>query len=162
MARSSKETKRGPLIRAAGGVLWRADGGSPALAVVHRPKHRDWSLPKGKLEPGESFAEAALREVAEETGCRAELGDFAGYALYEVKGREKLALFWNMSLIDDLGFTPTGEIDDVAWLVPAAALGRLSHQLERGILRGVLAARAIEARHGWARPRSTAGRLLAL
>jgi 8-oxo-dGTP diphosphatase len=162
MAGSSKKTAGGPLIRAAGGILWRAGDGGPALAVVHRPKHRDWSLPKGKLEPGESFPDAALREVAEETGCRAELGAFAGYALYETRGREKLVLFWNMRLVDDPGFTATGEIDDLAWLSPAAALGRLSHPLERGILRGVLAARAIDARHGWARPGSTPGRLLAL
>jgi 8-oxo-dGTP diphosphatase len=160
MARSSREVERGPLIRAAGGLLWRCDGGARTLAVVHRPKHEDWSLPKGKLEPGESFADAALREVAEETGCRAELRDFAGYALYDVKGREKLVLFWNMRLVADLGFTPSGEIDAVAWLAPAEALSRLTHEAEREILRDVLASRAIAGVHGGVAPSPAPGRSL--
>lgn len=55
-----------------------------------------WSLPKGKLEPGETFPDAALREVAEETGCRARLGEFAGYTPYRVRRGPKLVLFWHM------------------------------------------------------------------
>ena len=54
--------------------MWRTGPTRTAeLAVIHRPKYDDWSLPKGKLKPGEGFCEAALREVEEETGCRARL-----------------------------------------------------------------------------------------
>ena len=52
------------MIRAAGAVLHR-DG---RVAVVHRPQYDDWTLPKGKLDPGEDEPEAAMREVEEETG----------------------------------------------------------------------------------------------
>ncbi|HEX6115926.1 MAG TPA: NUDIX domain-containing protein, partial [Solirubrobacterales bacterium] len=63
-----------PEVRAAGGVVLRDGAEGLEVAVVHRPKHDDWSLPKGKLEPGESWVDAALREVAEETGLECELG----------------------------------------------------------------------------------------
>ncbi|HUH08052.1 MAG TPA: NUDIX domain-containing protein, partial [Egibacteraceae bacterium] len=65
-------------VRAAGGVLWRDVGGRIEVAVVHRPHRADWSLPKGKLDPGESSPEAALREVFEETGIRGRLGRGVG------------------------------------------------------------------------------------
>src|SRR4051812_27762866 len=72
-------------IRAAGGVVMR-DG---RIVVVHRPKYDDWSLPKGKLEAGESWEEAALREVEEETGLRVTLGDELTSTHYTVRGRPK-------------------------------------------------------------------------
>ena len=68
-------------VKASGGVVWRRDGdGSRQVVVVHRPRYDDWSLPKGKLDPGESWEEAALREVEEEVGlrCRARRGAAAG------------------------------------------------------------------------------------
>ena len=121
-------------IQAAGGLVWR--GGR--LAVIHRPKHRDWSLPKGKLEPGETFPDAALREVAEETGCRARLGEFAGYTLYRVKRRPKLVLFWHMFVEDACRFEPNGEVDRLEWLRPSEALAKLNHDVERRLLRSAL------------------------
>ena len=72
-------------IRAAGGVVMR-DG---RIAVVHRPKYDDWSLPKGKLDPGESWEEAAMREVEEETGLRCRLEEELEPAHYTAKGRPK-------------------------------------------------------------------------
>ena len=66
-------------VKASGGVVWRRrDDGSPELVVVHRPRYDDWSLPKGKLDPGESWEDAALREVEEEVGLRCRLGDDVG------------------------------------------------------------------------------------
>jgi 8-oxo-dGTP pyrophosphatase MutT (NUDIX family) len=130
------------LIRAAGGVVWRDAPGGPVVALVHRPKHGDWSLPKGKLEKGESFPAAALREVSEETGCRASLGQFVGHTLYEVRGRPKVVMFWNMFVEVVSPFRPTREIDDVAWLDPMEALGRLDHPEERRVLLAAIDARA--------------------
>ena len=61
-------------VQAAGGVVWRRRDDQIQVLLVHRPKYDDWSLPKGKLEPGETHQEAALREVREETGLRCERG----------------------------------------------------------------------------------------
>src|SRR3954470_19701929 len=63
------------VVRAAGGIVWRRDErGAIELVIVHRPRYDDWSLPKGKLERGETEEQGALREVAEETGLRCKLG----------------------------------------------------------------------------------------
>ena len=64
------------VIRAAGGILWSTLGKKPRVAVIHRPKYRDWSLPKGKLENSESWREAAVREVWEETGYAVRINQF--------------------------------------------------------------------------------------
>ncbi len=134
MARPKRIVSELAAIQAAGGLVWR--GGR--LAVIHRPKHRDWSLPKGKLEPGETFPDAALREVAEETGCRARLGAFAGYTLYRVKRRPKLVLFWHMFAEGACRFEANGEVDRLEWLRPSEALAKLNHEVERRLLRSAL------------------------
>jgi 8-oxo-dGTP diphosphatase len=138
---AQRTRRREGLVRAAGGILWRADRDGPKVAVIHRLKHGDWSLPKGKLEPGESFPRAALREVAEETGCRARLREFAGYALYDWKGRDKIVLFWNMTVEHASRFEPNREIDALAWLAPGEALERLDHAHEREVLSAAVAGR---------------------
>ena len=122
------------LIRAAGGLVWRPGGSTPRLAVVRRTRSGEWVLPKGKLEDGESFPVAALREVAEETGCRVRLREFAGYVLYEAGARRKLALFWHMLADDAPAFRPNHEIDAVAWLPPREALARLARPAERELV----------------------------
>jgi 8-oxo-dGTP diphosphatase len=123
------------VIQAAGGLVWR----SGRLAVIHRLKRGDWSLPKGKLEPGETFPDAALREVAEETGCRARLGEFAGYTLYSVKRGPKLVLFWHMFASGSYRFEPNDEVDRIEWLRPSEALSRLDHAAERRLVRDAAA-----------------------
>ncbi len=72
---SAAAVKSEPIL-AAGAVLWRPQEctGTPEIAVIHRPRYDDWSLPKGKLEPGETEPVAAVREIEEETGFRAHLG----------------------------------------------------------------------------------------
>jgi len=123
------------LVRAAGGILWRkGPAGAAELAVIHRPKYGDWSLPKGKLEPGEGFREAALREVKEETGCRARLLHFAGITFYFVNRRPKVVLFWHMRQEGESRFAPSAEVDRVAWCSPEGALARLGHPTERRIV----------------------------
>lgn len=123
------------VIEAAGGILWRrADGGPAELAVIHRPRHQDWSLPKGKRDRGESWQETALREVLEETACRAEIERFAGGTIYTVKGRPKVVLFWHMAVTEEGSFEPNDEVDQVVWLTPVAALERLDYATERQLL----------------------------
>jgi 8-oxo-dGTP diphosphatase len=122
------------VIEAAGGILWRRRGEVAEVAVIHRPKHQDWSLPKGKRELGESWQETALREVFEETGCRAEIERFAKGTIYTVKGRPKVVLFWHMAVVEEGPFTPNAEVDRLDWMRPEAALERLDYATERALL----------------------------
>src|SRR5207302_8036542 len=109
-------------VPAAGGVLRRLrPDGEAEIAVIHRPKYDDWSLPKGKLEPGETFEEAAVREVEEETGVRAALGRELGEARYkDRRGRPKFVRYWLMTPISGR-FLPDREVDEIRWLTPAEA-----------------------------------------
>ena len=121
------------VIEAAGGIVWRRGGAE--LAVIHRPKHQDWSLPKGKRDAGESWQETALREVHEETACRAEIERFASGTIYTVKGRPKVVLFWHMTVLEEAPFEPNEEVDRLEWLTPEAAIERLDYDSERLLLR---------------------------
>lgn len=125
------------IIRAAGGVLWRAQGDDTVVALVHRPRHDDWSLPKGKLHPGEDERGAALREVAEETGAEVELGVDLGVIEYVVTsaGRTtpKTVRYWAMRCTGGT-FTPGPEVDAVEWLRVPGAAQRLSYGRDRQVL----------------------------
>jgi 8-oxo-dGTP diphosphatase len=114
-------------VQAAGGVVLH-DG---RVAVVHRPRYDDWSLPKGKLDPGESFEDAALREVEEETGLRCRLVRELPEVRYEVRGRPKLVRYWAMEVVDETPFEPNDEVDEVRWLEPDEALALLSYDRDR-------------------------------
>jgi 8-oxo-dGTP pyrophosphatase MutT (NUDIX family) len=117
-------------ILAAGGLVLR-DGD---VAVVHRPRYDDWSLPKGKLDPGEDFEQAALREVEEETGLRCVLGRKLGDATYKVpKGRMKLVRFFEMQP-EGGEFTPNDEVDELRWLPIAEARETLTYDFDRELL----------------------------
>jgi 8-oxo-dGTP diphosphatase len=71
------------VVRAGGGIVWRRGaGGRIEIVLVHRPAYDDWSFPKGKLHPGETEAQAALREVQEEIGLRCRLGREVGTSAY--------------------------------------------------------------------------------
>lgn len=122
------------VIHAAGGLVWRNNNGKKELAVIHRPKHDDWTLPKGKLEPGESCQEAALREVREETGCQVEIDSFAGCICYTPKDIPKIVLYWNMKLIEQCHFEPTKEVDQLRWLNVKQALAKLVYRSERELI----------------------------
>ena len=122
------------VIEAAGGILWRRSGGAAEVAVIHRSRHQDWSLPKGKRDPGESWQETALREVLEETACRAVIERFAGGTVYTVGSRPKVVLFWHMGIADEGRFEPNDEVDRLEWLTPEAALERLDYESERELL----------------------------
>jgi 8-oxo-dGTP diphosphatase len=118
------------LIRAAGGVVWRRQ----EVAIIHRSRYGDWSLPKGKVRKGESLRNAALREVEEETGCEASIRDLAGVTRYEVKGVPKVVVFWNMALAREGPFRPDEEVDRLEWLAPDKALATLDHPAEKDLL----------------------------
>jgi len=138
MSDEASERRDAEVIRAAGGVVWRETPAGRTLAVIHRPKYDDWSLPKGKLQAGETPPQAAIREVREETACDAALGPFIGCATYPVPGAQKLVLFWQMTVTAEHAFAPSTEVDRLAWLSPADALSRLDHPAERVILEEAL------------------------
>jgi 8-oxo-dGTP diphosphatase len=127
-------------VSAAGGVVVREAPGGPEVAVVHRPRYDDWSLPKGKLEPGEGWGEAALREVEEETGLRCELGAELAPARYrDRKGREKLVRWWLMRPLDG-EFVPNDEVDELRWLSLDEALESLDYDHDRDLVRALRSA----------------------
>ena len=123
------------IVRAAGGLLWRPSPSGPRIALVHRPRRDDWSLPKGKLDDGEGWEEAALREVEEETGCVPRLGAFAGATSYFAKKAPKLVLYWHMTLVRNGKLDAGDEIDEVAWMTPEEALARLDYEVDRRLVR---------------------------
>jgi 8-oxo-(d)GTP phosphatase len=129
-------------IRAAGGVLWRetaSEAGEPAIevAIIHRPRYGDWSLPKGKLSAGESEVDGAIREVLEETGFRIRLGRALGETRYlkEQGGsvRPKVVRWWAMEA-NGGGFTPNREVDDLRWVSLAEAHETLTRDADRDLL----------------------------
>ena len=120
-------------VKAAGGVVVR-DG---AIAVVHRPRYDDWSLPKGKLDPGETFEDCALREVWEETGLRCTLGaELPSTSYTDRKGRSKVVRYWRMEP-DDGKFEPSDEVDELRWLAPEEAAGLLTYPHDAELVREV-------------------------
>jgi 8-oxo-dGTP diphosphatase len=131
------DSKESRLIRAAGAVAWRPgpDGG-PEVLLVHRKKYDDWSLPKGKQEPGEPLALTAAREVFEEGGARLILGRRLAPVRYEVGGRPKRVCYWAATTAGtDGAAVPNAEVDQVAWLPLPQALQRASHVYDVGVLK---------------------------
>ncbi|OII67093.1 NUDIX hydrolase [Streptomyces sp. CC77] len=129
---------RGP-VEAAGCVLWReAASGGLEVCLVHRPEYDDWSLPKGKLKRGETREEAAVREVREETGHTCALGGLLGTVHYTAKGRAKEVTYWAARATGGV-FVPNREVDAVAWRPPAEAEARLTHPLDRPLVRSFVA-----------------------
>lgn len=118
-------------VRAAGAVLWRTGPGGVEVAVAHRPRYDDWSLPKGKLDPGETVPGAAVREVAEETGFSCVLGQPLSHCHYQVRGEsgtlaDKTVTYFSARALDG-AFQPNEEVDALRWLSPAAARDLLDY-----------------------------------
>ena len=122
--------KKRPVIQAAGGIIWKTVGEEKKLALVHRNKHNDWSLPKGKVDPGESWTKAALREVLEETGCVGKIKDYAGSISYMLNGTPKIVLFWHMEFKSNKPEKMDGEVDMVRWLTVEEAIKILDYEDE--------------------------------
>jgi 8-oxo-dGTP pyrophosphatase MutT (NUDIX family) len=123
-----------PVIKAAGGILQRSTSRGDEVMVVYRKRHQDWTLPRGKVKDGESFQEAAMREVQEETGCSCKIGNYLGTISYSDNGVPKVVLFWKMALIEEKGAKTNEEIGEALWLQVPAAIERLTHAQEKALL----------------------------
>jgi 8-oxo-dGTP diphosphatase len=124
-------------VQAAGGLVVRADG---RVAVIHRPRYDDWSLPKGKLDPGETFEAGALREVREETGIRGRiLEELEPTSYVDRKGRDKVVRWYRMDIDGEPeAFAPNDEVDELRWLTPAEARDLLSYDHDRALVETVV------------------------
>ncbi|OBH97533.1 bifunctional NUDIX hydrolase/histidine phosphatase family protein [Mycobacterium sp. E2733] len=140
MPTKSSPTDRRPgsrIVYAAGAVLWRpTDSSNPGLelAVIHRPRYDDWSLPKGKVDPGETAPVAAVREVCEETGQHAVLGRRLDMVSYPVEAGVKKVYYWAARSTGG-DFTPGNEVDELIWLPIPEALNKLTYSHDRKMLR---------------------------
>ena len=125
-----------PEVRAAGAAVWRRRGAEIEWAVIHRPRYDDWSLAKGKLDAGEDFQTAAVREVEEEIGVRGTLGAELPPTRYrDGKGRSKLVRYWLMQAPASAnGFTRNDEVDELRWLPAAEALELLTYPRDQDLL----------------------------
>ena len=122
------------LVRAAGGVVWRAGDGGTEVLLVHRPRYDDWSLPKGKLDAGETHEGAATREVLEETGYEVELGrELARTRYRDARGRKKTVRYWAMTVTGG-SFVANHETDEVRWLPVPDARARLTYEHDIDVL----------------------------
>jgi 8-oxo-dGTP diphosphatase len=162
-------------VQAAGALVWRVRTGRLQVALVHRPRYKDWSWPKGKLEAGEATVTAAVREVAEETGLEVVLGTPLPGLTYLVADRPKQVHYWAAQVAgrrDRVALTARApvpradraEIDDVRWFDVAAAATQLTRPDDRAPLdvlvarheTGTLVTRAlVVARHARARKRAS-------
>ncbi|HMC05227.1 MAG TPA: NUDIX hydrolase [Actinomycetota bacterium] len=128
-----------PVVAAAGGVVWRqVEDGQVEVVLVHRPRYGDWSLPKGKLDPGEDHAAAALREVQEETGLRCRLDEALPVNRYrDRKGRRKVVRYWLMHPVAEASAPSayaTGEVDQAVWRVVDEAKAMATYERDRELI----------------------------
>jgi 8-oxo-(d)GTP phosphatase len=126
-------------VRAGGGVVRRRGSFGPEIALVHRPRYGDWTLPKGKANHGESDEASAIREVLEETGLRCELGPEVAEVRYQDRlDRPKVVRYWLMYPAGG-GFVPNDEVDRLRWVTPDEAVAALTYGHDRDVVRRAVA-----------------------
>ena len=130
-------------VVAAGAILWRLEKGELKLAIIHRSRYDDWSWPKGKLDKGETIAEAAAREIREETGLRVSLGVYLSEINYMLpNGSKKQVHYWAAKVSDkalaDSKFEPSEEVETVDWKTPQQARKLLSYEFDERPLSALL------------------------
>lgn len=121
---------------AAGAVLWRGDLSDPSsieVAVIHRPHYDDWSLAKGKVDPGESLPTTAVREILEETGYQVRLGKLLGKVSYPVADRTKVVYYWTAEVLGG-EFAQNGEVNELRWTSIDEARQLLSYDVDAEVL----------------------------
>ena len=124
-----------PLIQAAGAVLWRKNPqGDIEIAVIHRPRYDDWSIPKGKVENNESHIAAGYREILEETGYESIFGPEIGEVIYEFEGAPKEVRYWSAEATVKSGAPDLEEVDQIEWLSPKKAKEKLSNKDDRQVV----------------------------
>lgn len=128
------------MIRAAGALLWRETNEREVeIALIHRPKYDDWTLPKGKIEIGETALQCAYRELIEETGITASFTRQLGTVEYEESGQRKRVIFWAAQCAMAASqFIANEEVDRLEWLSPELALAKATHDSDRGIIENFL------------------------
>jgi 8-oxo-dGTP diphosphatase len=155
-------------IFAAGAVCWREVGKDLMVAIIHRVRYQDWSFPKGKVDSGETLAEAAVREIKEETGLKVKLGVPLSTVSYPIdKGKTKVVHYWATKVSDkalaNSKFKPDEEVSEVVWVKADQAFAKLSYKHDRELLQEVIDLRKngmlktkplIIIRHAHATPRS--------
>ena len=133
------------MIEAAGGVVWRVEDCEVHVLLIHRPRYDDWSLPKGKLDPGEEAAVGALREVREETGLQCTLGPELPRTLYfDRHRRRKRVRYWAMQ-VQSGRFEVNSEVDETRWLTIDEAVELLTHRRDRRVVQALRSAVGIAA-----------------
>jgi 8-oxo-dGTP diphosphatase len=126
-------------VKAAGALVWRKTKRGWKILAVHRARYDDWSLPKGKLEAGETWQVAAEREVTEETGLEVAFLNLAGVTTYYHGRRPKVVLFWNTIVPGEtdpgqIGAEESPEVDEMQWLNAVQAAERLSYPDEQDLV----------------------------
>lgn len=153
---------------AAGAVCWREERNQLMVALIHRGRYHDWTFPKGKVDPGETLAEAAVREVREETDLKVKLGVPLETVSYQIdKSKTKIVHYWAARVSDKAlaasKFKPDEEVTEVVWVKAAEAFSKLSYQHDRNLLTEVIQLRdagmlrtkpLIILRHAHATPRT--------
>jgi 8-oxo-dGTP diphosphatase len=130
-------------VYAAGAVCWREEKSNLLVAIVHRVRYKDWTFPKGKVDPGETLAETAVREIKEETGLKIKLGVPLETMTYPLdKSKNKVVHYWAAKVSDNAKdkskFKPNDEISEVVWLGAEQAFAKLSYQHDRELLQEVI------------------------
>lgn len=144
-SKKKKPTGNGAEVRAAGGVIVRSAKKGPKVLLVHRPGYKDWSFPKGKLDDGEKFKEAALREVREETGfrCKTHKPSLPSLEYKDRNGRSKEVRYWLMTVLSGK-FEPNDEVDIIAWVRWDKVESRLTYAKDRRLFADLVKSGRIE------------------
>ena len=147
------------VVHGAGGLVWRLHSGRLELLLIRRTRYgNEWSLPKGKVQGGEAWEDAAIREVQEETGCRVEIAGFACGQVYRTgkrKTRPKVVLYWHMRCVAQDGAVDPNEIQELRWVTPEEAFQMLTYPKERRMLEEALTEIPPERIQQWLENRSS-------